>query len=201
LPREDVKKEPRSFDDEEMRRIIAAAPETLGTVVAITAVLGLRIGETLALRVSDLDFTKKVVFIRQSVDAATRTTGSVKPKASRADLPMPTQLETRLRSYLKGHDGKSELLFTNRNGRPLSANKLREKYLHPLLVRLKIPRGGFHSLRHGVASALLADGVTPAVVQRQLRHSDARITLGLYGHIVGDQQRSAVQNRSARLVN
>jgi len=36
LPREDVKKEPRSFDDEEMRRIIAAAPEPLGTVVAIT---------------------------------------------------------------------------------------------------------------------------------------------------------------------
>jgi integrase len=72
LPREDVKKEPRSFDDEEMRRIIAAAPEPLGTVVAITAVLGLRIGETLALRVSDLDFTKKVVRIRQSVDPAAR---------------------------------------------------------------------------------------------------------------------------------
>jgi Phage integrase family. len=93
---------------------------------------------------------------------------------------MPTQLETRLRSYLQVHDGKRELLFTNRNGRPLSANKLREKYPRPLLDELKIPRGGFHSLRHGVASALLAHGVTPAVVQRQLRHSDARTTLGLY---------------------
>jgi hypothetical protein len=34
-------------------------------------------------------------------------------------------------------------------------------------------------MRHGVASALLADGVTPAVVQRQLRHSDPRITQGI----------------------
>jgi len=54
-----------------------------------------------------------------------------------------------------------------------SANKLREKQLHPLLAKLGIPRGGFHSMRHGAASALLADGI-PAVVQKQLRHSDPR---------------------------
>jgi len=112
---------------------------------------------------------------------------------------MPAQLEARLRSHLKGHDGKNELLFVNRRGRPFSANKLREKQLHPLLVRLGIPRGGFHSLRHGAASSLLADGVTPAVVQRQLRHSDARITLGIYGHVVGNQQRDAVEKRAARI--
>jgi integrase len=56
LPREDVKKEPRSFDDEEMRRIIAAAPEPLGTVVAITAVLGLRIGDLLPIGVKWCQF-------------------------------------------------------------------------------------------------------------------------------------------------
>ena len=42
------------------------------------------------------------------------------------------------------------------------------------------------------------DGATPAVVQRQLRHRDPRITLGVYGHVVGDQRRDAVENRSAR---
>jgi integrase len=56
-------------------------------------------------------------------------------------------------------------------------------------------------MRHGAASALLADGASPAPVQKQLRHSDPRITLGIYGHAIGDQQRNAVQNRSARLVN
>jgi integrase len=185
----------------EMQRIIANAPEPLGTMVAITAVLGLRVGETLALRVQDLDFAKKIIRIRQSVDAATRTVAGVKSRASSADLPMPKQLETRLRAYLEKHDGKSELLFTNQRGRPYSANKLRADVLHPLLKRLGIPRGGFHAIRHGVASALLADGITPAVVQKQLRHSDAKITVGIYGHVVGDQQRTAVENRSARLVN
>jgi len=70
-----------------------------------------------------------------------------------------------------------------------------------LLDRLGIPRGGLRSFRHGAASALFADGATMAVVQRQLRRSDPRITLGIYGHVGGDQHRHAVQNRSTRLVN
>jgi integrase len=56
-------------------------------------------------------------------------------------------------------------------------------------------------MRHGAASALLADGATPAVVQKQLRHSAPRITLGIYGHVVGNQQRDAVANRASRIVN
>jgi integrase len=101
--------------------------------------------------------------------------------------------------HLQTHDGKTDLLFVNRRGRPFSANKLREKVLHPLPVKLGIPRGGFHSMLHGATSALLADGATPAVVQKQLRHSDARITLGIYGYVIGSQQRDAVENRSARI--
>jgi integrase len=173
----------------------------LSTIVAVTAVLGLRIGETLALRTFDVDFAKHVIRVRQTVDAATRTVCGVKSKASSADLPMSRELEIRLQTHLQKHDHKNELLFVNGRGRPFSANKLREKQLHPLLDALGIPRGGFHSMRHGAARSLLADGATPAVVQAQLRHSDARITLGIYGHVVGDAQRNAVQNRSTRLVN
>jgi integrase len=199
MPREGVKKEQRSFTDAEVGRILSAAPEPFSTILAVTAVLGLRIGEVLALRVADVDLTRRVVRVRQSVDAATRTIQAVKSAASSADVPMPSHLEARLRKHLQIHDGKSGLLFVNRNGRPFSANKLREKALHPLLVKLGIARGGFHSMRHGVASALLADGATPAVVQKQLRHSDPRITLGVYAHVVDNQQRDAVEHRSARI--
>ena len=72
MPREGVKKEQRCFTDEEVGRIIAAAPEPFSTILAITSVLGLRIGEILALRVSGLDFARRIVRVRQSVDAATR---------------------------------------------------------------------------------------------------------------------------------
>jgi integrase len=165
----------------------------------VTSVLGLRIGEALALRIADIDFKRKIVRVRQSLDSATRTIQAVKSQASSADVPLPSVLEARLRAHLRKHEGKSELLFVNRAGRPLSANKLREKQLHPLLEKLGMPRGGFHSMRHGAASSLLAEGTTPAVVQKQLRHSDPRITLGLYAHVVGNQQRDAVENRADRI--
>ena len=107
--------------------MIGAAPEPFGTILAVTSVLGLRIGETLALRIGDVDFAKHVIRIRQSVDAATRIPQAVKSQASSADVPMPSQLAARLRALVKKHDGKSELLFVNRRGRPFSANKSARK--------------------------------------------------------------------------
>ena len=51
----------RCFTDED-------APGPLSAILAVTAVLGLRIGETLALRVSDVDFTRRIIMVRQSVE-------------------------------------------------------------------------------------------------------------------------------------
>src|SRR3984893_3171137 len=90
MPREGVKKEQRCFTDEEVGKILAAAPEPFGTILAVTAVLGLRVGEALALRVSDVDFARKIVRVRQSIDSATRkvqAVKSVKSNASSADVP------------------------------------------------------------------------------------------------------------------
>ncbi len=93
--------------------------EPFGSILAVTAFLGLRIGEALALRISDVDFTRKIVRVRQSVDAATRKVQAVKSNASSADVPMPSQLEARLRKHLQTRDGKTDLLFINRRALPL----------------------------------------------------------------------------------
>jgi integrase len=42
-------------------------------------------------------------------------------------------------------------------------------------------------------SLLVETRASSTVAQAQLRHSDARITLGVYGHIIGDFQRNAVE--------
>jgi integrase len=108
MPREGVKKEQRCFTDEEVGKILAAAPEPFGTILAVTAVLGLRIGEVLALRISDIDFTRKIIRVRQSLDSATRNVQAVKSQASSADVPMPSQLAARLRRYLLKHEGQAD---------------------------------------------------------------------------------------------
>jgi integrase len=68
-----------------------------------------------------------------------------------------------------------------------------KRVLWPLLDKLGIPRCGFHAFRHMHASLLLSTGAVPQVAQKQLRHSDARITLGVYAHVVGDSHREAVE--------
>jgi integrase len=101
LPREGVKQEQRSFTASEAGRIVAAAKEPFKTLWAILFMLGLRIGEGIGLRVCDLDFERKILRVRQSVDSATRKIKACKSDSSSADLPMPPQLEARLRSCLE----------------------------------------------------------------------------------------------------
>jgi len=54
----------------------------------------------------------------------------------------------------------------------------------------------FHDLRHATATLLLRAGVDPHRVQRILRHTDIRVTLGTYGHLQVEDLRDAV-NRIA----
>ena len=70
---------------------------------------------------------------------------------------------------------------------------MREKCLRPLLSSLGMKQVGFHAIRHGVASELLNSGTSIVVVRDQMRHSDVRVTLGIYGHVVGNAQRKAVE--------
>ena len=110
-----------------------------------TANLGLRIREKQVADVEDLDFQRKLIHIRHSVFAG--TLGTPKSEASMASLPMPLGLEVRLKVFLASkhyRQNSQGLLFTNRRGRPFSANKLREKKLRPLLLSLGIPLAGFH---------------------------------------------------------
>ena len=56
----------------------------------------------------------------------------------------------------------------------------------------------FHDLRHGTATLLLRAGVDPHRVQRILRHTDIRVTLGTYGHLQVEDLRDAVNRITPR---
>jgi len=85
------------------------------------------------------------------------------------------------------------LLFANQIVRPMSANKVVQRKLWPILHALKIPRCGLHAFRHTHSSLLVEGGAPVSVAQAQLRHADPRITLGIYSHVIGNSQRDAVE--------
>jgi len=188
-----MKARPRVFSANEMARIVSSADEPLGTICFVLGSTGMRIGEVLALRIEHLDFQRKLIHIRHSVFAG--TLGTPKSEASMGSLPMPL-LAVRLKAFLASKHYRQNgqgLLFANRRGRPFSANKLREKKLRPLLLSLGIPLAGFPAFRHAVATTLIDQGASITTVGAQLRHSDPRITLELYAHVVPQSQRDAVE--------
>jgi integrase len=192
LPESPLRPAARFFSGEEAKKIIAAASNPYRTMFAIAAMTGLRAGEILGLMLDDIDFDRRVLHIERAAWCGHIQT--VKSKSSRAPLPMPDALVEIVRQYLTTwRPNPAKLLFANRLGRPFNANKVVQKGLWPILEKLGIEHCGLHAFRHTHTSLLLEVGASPTVAQAQLRHSDARITLGVYGHVIGDSQRNAVE--------
>lgn len=191
LPAHKLHNQPRFFNGEEARKIITLAAEPYRTMFAIAASTGLRAGEVLALQKQDIDFERREINVRRS--AWYGKVQTVKSKASAAPVALADLLATLLQDYLATWQPNPEgFLFLNRNGRPYASNKVVEYGLWPVLEKLKIKRAGMHAFRHCHASLLMDVGANPTVTKDQMRHSDARITLGVYGHVIGDSQRDAV---------
>jgi len=155
----------------------------------------------LGLRIGDLDFNRKVIYIRRSIDSRTKQEQSTKTKNSTGEVPMPAALEERLRAFLKHgfRENPNCYLFANRNGSTFSVGKVTEYGLWPVEDALGIPHTGTHAFRHAAASELLEEGAPVTFVQQQLRHGDAKTTLQKYGHVVGDSQRRAVNNWAEKI--
>jgi len=192
LPARGIKYEAPSFTPDQLKRILTLADEPWRTMFCILTLDGLRAGEVLGLKWDDIDFDRSQLHIRRTAWYGKIQTA--KSEASETVLPIPSSLLSVLKNYRviwKPND--AGFLFVTRNGRPPSSNKVVEYRLWTLLDALAIPRCGLHAFRHAHTSLLLDSGATPKVVQRQLRHSDARTTLEIYGHVVGDAHRKAVE--------
>jgi integrase len=198
LPPREARKTPRFFTAEEARRIIAAAREPYATIYAVAAMTGMRAGELLGLRITDIDFERRLILVQQSLWHGKLQ--SVKSAMSVRALPLPNALAYHLKNYLQTwRPNPEELLFTTRLGTPIDASKLTQRRLQPLLKKLGIARAGLHAFRHTCASLLVEQGISMRIAQQQLGHSDPRITLAIYSHVIGDSHRQAVEKLSSVL--
>lgn len=194
-PKEKAK--PQFLSGQEIKTLIKASRGVLRTILIVLALTGMRINEVLGLRVEDVDFENRVIHVTKS--AYNGKLGTPKSVASAADIPLSAVLAKELRKHLKSKHFRENplgVLFANRHLRPYSDNKLREKHLRPLLKSLDMKAVGFHAIRHGVASELINSGTPITAVRDQMRHSDVRVTLGIYGHVIGNTQRKAVEGLS-----
>jgi integrase len=199
LPPRGQRYEARHFTVDQLQRVLAIAEEPWHTLFCILTMDGLRAGEALGLQWNDIDLDRGLLHVRRSAWYGRIQTA--KSSASETVLPIPKLLVMVLIHYHELWTPNPQgFLFVTRNGRPPSSNKVVEYHLWTILDALGIPRCGLHAFRHSHTALLLDSGATPKVVQRQLRHADARTTLEIYGHVVGEAQREAVE-RVASIVD
>jgi len=194
------------FDADTAARVINAAVYPYKLMLLIAAVCGLRIGEVTALKVSSLDFKRKLIQITGALDYATRKEGTPKSDNSAAPVCMSELLTKHLHNWLTKHykpnvDG---YLFTNSKGKPFLSDNVVKYGVHRAMTKLGIETAkgvhvGIHCFRHGVTSELLQSGTPIHVVTRLMRHADSNVTLEHYAHIVGDAERVASEKFSLRI--
>ena len=194
------------FDANTAARIINAAVQPFKLMCLIAALCGLRIGEVTALKVTSLDFRRKLIHITGALDYATRKESTPKSDNSAAPICMPELLAKHLRGWIEKHykPNADGYLFINSQGQPYSSRKVVKYGVQRAMAKLgiEIPKGvhvGFHCFRHGVTSELLESGTPIHVVTRMMRHGDSKVTLDHYAHIVGDAERVASERLSDKL--
>jgi integrase len=149
-------------------------------LIATLLFAGLRVGELMALRWSDVDLARGTIRVRQAkTDAGVRIVHV---------LPVLHGELAQHRDRVEA--GPSELVFGTSSGRPLGASNIRIRVLARAVQRAnaELEAGGQplpagltpHSLRRTFASLLFAIGEPPTYVMSQMGHTTAGLTLALY---------------------
>ncbi len=175
----------------------------LETLLAMAIVTGMRRGELLALRWSDVDFERHRLLVLHSVGYITGygyVEGKPKTDSGKRWVSFPAFLFEMLKEHRVQQRELQEtakkwvehdLVFPNLSGGYLHPNHMGETF-RKLLVEAGLPAIHFHDLRHSAGTILMSMGVNAKVIQALLGHSHISTTLGVYGHLLPSMQQEVV---------
>jgi integrase len=157
-------------------------------LVWLLGVGGLRWGESAALRVGDVDFLRRRIYLqRNAVMVSDRViVGPLKGHKNRT-VALPAFVVDELAVAAAGKD-RDELLWSTATGTPLGPPAPSTSWLAYAVKRCQaadptFPRITAHALRHTAASLAISAGANPKVVQRMLGHASAAMTLDTYADL------------------
>lgn len=206
-----ARKEAAHLDPQRVTELLVAAESSrYHTALLLIATTGLRRGECLGLRWSDVDLDAGVLRVRDMVQRidGKLSTGEVKTDRSRRTIPLSpavvamlrrhrvTQLEERMRAANQWTD--TGLVFTTELGSVVDPRNLL-RVVEAAARRTGLEGIGAHTLRHSAATAWLEAGVHIKQVSDLLGHSSVAITGDVYGHGSDQSARAAVDGLSGAL--
>ncbi len=166
---------------EEVHAVADAMPERYRVAVLLGAGAGLRIGETLGLRLEDVDFLRRELTVTHQLSPEGAL---VAPKSLESTRTVP--LGDVVLEALSAHCGAfpGPMLITTTKGNPVRRSRWGEMW-RPTLQRAGLSFR-YHDLRHFYASALIDGGYSAVAVAKVMGHASALITLDVYGHLWPD---------------
>lgn len=139
------------------------------TLLSILYACGLRIGETLNIKVKDLDLERGFTHIKSGKGRKDRY------------VPIPGRMCTLLYSYIEAYKPRG-YLFEGASGAeysPVSARQILKRALRNAGIEKRVT---LHTLRHSHATHLLENGTDIRYIQELLGHNSPKTTM-IYTHV------------------
>lgn len=164
---------------------------------------GLRTGELIGLKWSDIDWGKKVVHIRRSMEyrysVGEWIIGEPKSKSGYRDVPLTDEAisilknqREKLKSIKVINLEHKDYIFLCRKGEP-TKNSAYDSTLFKLCEKAGIEKFSMHVLRHTFGTRCIEAGMRPKTLQIILGHSNVGITMNLYVHVTEDEKQKEVE--------
>lgn len=200
----------RLWTDEQLwtfMRVVRHSPHR-GLIVML-AYTGMRLGEALALRERNLDFTTGTIHVAEGLKRSGPNSvfGPVKNHQERP-IPMDEELERVLKQHLSAlHQTKLAMgpkwnswgvVFPNHNGHPMSGDNFRKRVWVKLIEEAGLPYINIHGLRHTFAT-ITAKITDAATLRDLLGHESASFTMDEYVHPDDADKRRAVSGFSRQV--
>lgn len=173
----------------ERAALVSRNKNLAGIVVCLYT--GLRIGELLALRWEDVDLKRSLLFVRRTGRDGrdgdgnyTLVTNSPKTASSQRVIPLSPHVK---RLFLSLRTQDRGYVFS-RGGKPVLVRSYQRAF-ERLLIKLHIPRRGFHALRHTFATRAIESGMDVKALAEILGHKSPAVTLNRYVHSFMEQKR------------
>jgi integrase len=178
----------RPFSEAELARILSVpfTPDC-GAIFLLLARTGMRPGEALALKWSDLDFSNRKILVERAISAG--QLGTTKTDSIRT-VDMSHELATSLAALYKLREAETlrrgwsdvpEWVFINREAKPLDDSRVRKQFARAM-KQVGVSGHRLYDLRHTFATMLLAKGAPITYVSAQLGHAKPTTTLQHYAH-------------------
>jgi integrase len=161
---------------------------------------GFRAGELLALQWQDIDFKTGKIQVRHTLNRKYLTLTAPKTEESIRSIDISDQAtialqrhkdkQSEIKQRTPNWDSTLNLVFPTTVGTPTKHSNLVNRHFKPILRAAGLPDTiRFHDLRHTCASLMLTANVHPRIVQEILGHSDIKMTLSTYSHLLPNLQK------------